>query len=110
MSIRNRNKKFNLIYPQLTTECKNIILIDNQVSNAKLIANAVNSDTFPIIYSNNSTKIELLALIKEKFTSIERLAICFTFENNKFFLDNESLFNKDPPIINNNVNFILELI
>ena len=60
----------SLVYPSNTIGCKNVLLIDNSIIDAKLFASSANPSTFPIIYSNTSTKTELLELLKTTFTAI----------------------------------------
>jgi DNA-binding beta-propeller fold protein YncE len=95
-----------LVYSQNSKDCKNVLLIDNTVNDAQLFSASVNSSTMPITYSYNSTKTELLALLKSNFTAIDRIAICFTsgFGTSKIFLDNKSFFDSE------NIDFLVSLI
>jgi alpha-tubulin suppressor-like RCC1 family protein len=101
----------SLTYPDSTTECTNILLIDASVKESSLFYTSVNATTFPIMYSRNSTKNDLLTLLQTKFTTIQRIAFVFhttgpivnTFLDNKpFFLDNE-------PTNSENVDFLIML-
>jgi len=101
----------------IPSNIKNILLIDSSVSNYQTFVNSVNLATFPIVYSYNSTKTDLLNLLKDNFlsesNSIERLALCFTSSSGKLktFLDNKTLFtdNEVAPF-SENVQFILEIL
>ncbi len=79
-----------------TSEIKNVILIDSTVTEAEMFFNSVNSSTFPIIYSYNSNKEELLQLLTDKFKNISRLG--FVMHNASFpykkFLNDEYFFNE----------------
>jgi len=92
-----------------------ILLIDKSVKNYKLFVDSVNSSTLAIVYSPGSSKEELLALLKEKFTSISRIGICFasslSTEYAKQFLDRKPLFlNNDESPFSENVLFLINVI
>ena len=75
--------------------CKNVLLIDNTVPEAQLFFNAVNADTFPILYSYNTTRAELLAILEQNFITIDRLGLVFTTEGSgrpKPFLEQAPFF------------------
>ena len=75
--------------------CKNVLLIDNAVPEAQLFFNAVNADTFPIFYSYNTTRAELLAILEQNFITIDRLGLVFTTEGSgrpKPFLEQSPFF------------------
>ena len=70
---------------------RNIMLIDSNISEAKLFYNSANSNTFPIKYSYASQKTELLELLRNKFLSgIDRISFIFHDPSvlDKSFLDN----------------------
>lgn len=96
MSFLKNINSSQLIHPEITDQhiFTNVLLIDSNVKNYEQIVDSVNSSTFPIVYSTTSSKKDLLSLLEENFTSIERIAICFTSSlgNKKLFLDNEFLF------------------
>ena len=115
---------FSLIYPQDNNVYTNILFIDNTVKDYQVFYTSVNSNTFPIVYSpTQSTKTEILNLIKNKFTSINKIAFCFTTssnlsENATLFLDNQPFFS-NVELQNNgygngigigNVEFLINLI
>jgi DNA-binding beta-propeller fold protein YncE len=102
-----------LVYPEIAGQGQytNVLLIDSQVIDYQIIVDAVNSSTFPIVYSSLSQKSDLLALLQSHFTNISRLALLFTFGNTKKFLDNQPLFQKnEAQPYSENVQFILDLI
>jgi N-acetylneuraminic acid mutarotase len=107
--------KFALVHPPNASSCKNVLLIDNSVKDAKIFSDSVNSSTFPIIYSNTSTKNEILALLKASFTSIDRIG--FVFASNiaiiNKFLDGKPFFSKDDLLTNpysENVEFLISIL
>ena len=85
-------------------EQKNIILIDKSVNDCYFIANSTNTDTFPIMYSEKSTKQEILNTLT-KFTSINRLGILFVSKPSiNLFLDDKPFNNVE------NVDFIIAIL
>ena len=106
---------FALVYPLSTSGCKNVLLIDNAVKDAEYILFSVDkSTTLPIIYSSTSTKTELLALLQNTFTSIERIGFVFSSDGNiKPFLDCKPFFTNSESSASpysENVEFILSII
>jgi alpha-tubulin suppressor-like RCC1 family protein len=104
-----------LVYPDILpgNVYTNILLIDNTVKNNSVFFDSVNSSTFPIKYSYDSSRSELMQLLQNNFTNISRIAICS--ENNlgmpQQFLNNEFLFsdNEATPY-SDNVQFIINII
>ena len=83
---------------------QNIILIDKSVNDCYFIANSTNTDTFPIMYSEKSTKQEILNTLT-KFTSINRLGILFVSKPSiNLFLDDKPFNNVE------NVDFIIAIL
>ena len=104
-----------LVYPPNTGSYTNVLLIDNSVKDAKIFSDSVNSSTFPIIYSNTSTKTELLALLEANFTTIDRIG--FVFASNiaiiNKFLDGKPFFSKEDLLTNpysENVEFLVSVL
>jgi hypothetical protein len=94
---------------------KNVLFIDNYVKDLETFVNSVNIFTFPIIYSRNSTKKEILELLQTKFTSIERIAIVFisSLDNTKLFIDNQPFFIEEEHTFSpysENVEFLLSIL
>jgi hypothetical protein len=116
----NLIEPFSLSYPKNDLSYINILLIDKDVKDYQIFYNSVNYKTFPIVYSSSqSTKTEILNLIKSKFTGfcINRIAFCFesSLENTKLFLDNDPFFTSndllnDVTTYSNNIEFIISLI
>jgi len=110
----SKHQPFALIYPSNTSNCKNVLFIDNEVKNAQLFASSVNGTTFPIIYSRTSTKTDLLAILNTTFTSIERISFAFASSssgNSKAFLDGKTFFtNEEENPYSENVEFIISII
>jgi len=103
-----------LVYSPLTeTSPRNILLIDSCAKDSQFIYDSVNSDTFPILYSYNSTKSDLLAVLKQYFTTIDRIGVfCDSLgESSSLFLDNKPFFlsNEASPY-SENVEFIINVL
>jgi len=78
------------------SKIKNVILIDKSVSNYEDFITNSNEMTFSIVYSRMSKSEELLSLLKDKFTSIQRIGmVCHGSSNPNMFLDNKPLFTND---------------
>ena len=104
-----------LVYPPITSQCKNILLIDKSVTDAQLFASSVNETTFPIIYSSTSTKSELLKVLQRNFVIIERIGFVFASNagNIKTFLDGQQFFMNEEPVsrpYSENVDFLISII
>jgi hypothetical protein len=104
---KNRCQPFALVYPpnyNNTNEYKNVLLIDNTVKDAQIFANSANASTFPIIYSNTSTKTELLELLRTTFTNtiktIERIGLVFTTSSSNKEMRVETFLDRKPFFIN----------
>jgi N-acetylneuraminic acid mutarotase len=85
------------------------------VKDAHVFSDSVNSSTFFIVYSNTTTKAEILALLKASFTTIDRIG--FVFASNmaiiKTFLENEPFFSNDDLLSNphsENLEFIISIL
>ena len=110
-------KQTPLIYPTSTTrntnQYTNVILIDSEITDYNTIVQSTNNSTFPIVYSINSTKTELLSVLKNNFNTISRISICFKsiLDKPKTFLDSKPLFrNKEIEPYCENVAFIINVI
>ena len=70
-----------------------VMLVDKRVPDYETIVSSANGKTFPIVYTPLSSSADLLALLKDNFQSIDRLALCFTTpENgNLAFMDMKSM-------------------
>lgn len=91
----------------------NILLIDNSVRNYQMFVDSVNSSTFPIVYSKNSSSLELLDLLQNNFTTINRIGLCFNLQLKlpTFFLDNQLFFTNEEYLpYSSNVQFIINII
>ena len=99
-----------------TNAISNIMLIDSNVIESQIFYDSANENTFPIIYSYDSNRDELLQLLQNKFTSIERISFVFHDSvNGKTFLDNEPFFLETDFVNGNlslsaNVQFLLKII
>jgi len=116
-NVNQRPDTTKLIYPKINDASKylNVLLIEDTVPNYQLFVDSVNSQTFPIVYSTNSSRLELLDFLNSNFSQICRLAFCFTistFGDVNQFLDNEPLFldnEVEPNVINYSVNKVYSL-
>ena len=99
-----------------TNSISNIMLIDSNVLESQIFYDSANVNTFPIIYSYDSGRDELLQLLQNKFTSLERISFVFHDSiNGKTFLNNEPFFLEtdiDPEnlSLSPNVEFLLKII
>jgi alpha-tubulin suppressor-like RCC1 family protein len=94
---------FQLIFQTDKVNCKNIILIDNNVPEFMTFYNACNDNTYPIVYSTDSSRDSILGVLN-KFDTIERLSLCFVNNYNNKFLNNQFMIDND------NTDFIISLI
>ena len=77
-----------------TSNIKNVLLIDSIVSESQLFFDSSNLNTFPIIYSNNSSKEDFIKLLENKFKNgLEKIA--FVFHDN--IKDGKSFLNQEIP-------------
>ena len=101
-----------------TSSIQNILLISSKVVESQLFFDSANSNTFPVIYSQNSGKIDLIELFRNKFQNgAKRIAFAFhdPLNHESYFLDNKPFFVEDDLIENQttfseNVSFLTNLI
>ena len=101
-----------------TTLIQNILLISDKVVDSQLFFDSVNDNTFPIIYSQKSSKKDLIELLRNKFKNgIKRIAFAFhnPLNQNVYFLDNTPFFDENDlietqPTFSENVTFLTNLI
>ena len=115
-----KNLKTKLVYNDTldTTTIQNILLISSKVAESQIFFDSANSNTFPIIYSQNSAKNDLIELLRNKFQNgIKRIAFAFhdPLGQNVYCLDNKSFFDESDLIENQtvfseNVTFLTNLI
>lgn len=94
-----------------TSLVQNIMLIHNRASE---LHKYTNTNTFYIIYNYNSTREDLLTLLRDKFQTLKHVGIAFHYTDSiPYFLNNEKLF-EDKDLEKNtysgNVQFIIDLI
>ena len=82
-----------LVHPEIQSghSFTNVLLVDSIVKDFTVFVDSVNSSTFPIVYSSNSSKSELLALLQTHFVAINRIGLCFVSQAGdatELFLDN----------------------
>ena len=101
-----------------TDKIQNILLICSNTYDSQIFYDSVNTITFPILYSYNSEKKELLTLFKDKFQhGIKRVAFVFQDPCNKsfLFLDNMVFFEETDLLENQitfseNVQFLISIV
>ena len=87
----------------------NLLLIDSSIKDYHIFVSSVNSSTIPLLYSNDTTREELLNSLGN-FTSFTRIGIAFSNSINVLFLEGEPFFNDPLEPFSNNTNFIISLI
>jgi alpha-tubulin suppressor-like RCC1 family protein len=104
------NQLLNTTFFTNSFNYKNILFIDKDLPDFKILFDSVNSNTFPILYSRNDSKKYILNILN-KFSVIDRIAICFMSSNKYIFLDNKPLFldNENVPY-SENLKFIIDII
>ena len=96
-----------------TSSIENVMLLHSDVEELYTYANP---NTFGIVYNTWSSRDELLALLRSKFSNIKRIGIAFHYSDSEvFFLDNETLFIIDDlaettTTYSNNLQFMLDII
>ena len=94
-----------------TTNITNVLLIDKDTTDYEVFYNSCNGTTFPIVYSRNCSRNDLLQLLNNKFSNINRLCFVFSLQASYVFLNNELLFRDDESTpYSENVTFIINLI
>ena len=83
----------SLTYPDIQEghSFTNVLLVDSIVKDYQVFVDSVNASTFPIVYSSNSSKSELLTLLQTHFAEIKRIGLCFVSQGGdatELFLDN----------------------
>lgn len=97
------------------TSVTNILLIDSDVQNHQIFYDSVNTNTLPIIYSQNSNRDELNDYLK-KFNNIQRIGIVFNdaLIKTKIFMNNELFFTEkditEQTDLSQNCQFMINLI
>ena len=85
---------YPLEYGDISQNYKNILFIDNAVDGLQTIINSVNSDTFYIIYSGCSSKVDVSNLLQIlPMNTINRIGFFFTISaDSKIFLDRRPFY------------------
>jgi hypothetical protein len=108
----NDSTPTKLIYSDCSG-CSQLLLVDNAIQNPSLFASSVNDKTFSVTYGWSSTKEDVLALLKSRFTTIDRIAIAFSCQQGspQPFLDNQVFFTADELFpYSENLAFIISLV
>ena len=72
-----------------TANMSNVVLIERGFPQFQ---SYVNDKSFAIVYEPDSSLLELVALLRQKFTSVQRIAVVSHYNNEPKFLENEPLF------------------
>ena len=80
----------------------NLLLVDSSIPDYQVFVTSVNSSTIPVLYSNTTTRTEILTQLSA-YTSIDRIGIAFSNNGYNIFLENDMFFG-------DNMNFIISLI
>jgi len=90
----------------------NVLLIDSEVPDFQSVYDSVNDETLPIVYSNSSSKVELLTLLNTNFRNISRIGFFFASSGmTKMFLDLQPFFSDSEEMkYSENVEFIINII
>jgi hypothetical protein len=72
------------IYPTDRKDCVNLLLIDATVAQAQVLFNAVNATSFPVLFTRQTLRSEILALRRQYVIETPRLAI---LADNSFMWD-----------------------
>lgn len=107
-----------LVYPALSgvdlSVYTNVLLIDSAVQDYQIFVTSANAQTFPVVYSSNSSRDELLSLLTSAgFSNLSRLGLVFVTSASFIptFLNSELLFSLNESVpYSNNVQFIINLI
>ena len=111
-----------LVYSELSgvdlSVYTNLLLIDSTVRDYHNFVTSVKSDTFPVVYSWNSSRDDLLALVSTSgFSNLSRIGLVFeTNDDGQFkpFLNTEALFtesdSENVTPFSPNMNFLINLI
>ena len=104
----------SLVYPAINSDITytNVLLIDSEVPDFQSVYDSVNDETLPIVYSNSSSKVELLTLLNTHFRNISRIGFFFASSGmTKMFLDSQPFFsNSEETQYSENVEFIINII
>ena len=82
----------SLVYQAINSDITytNVLLIDSTVPDFQSVYDSVNDETLPIVYSNSSSKVQLLTLLNTNFKLISRIG--FFFASLEMFLDSQPFF------------------
>ena len=95
-----------LTYPTIVGPYSNVLLIDCTIPDYQKFVDSANASTFPIVYSQFSSKTDLLAVLSNVGT-ISRIGIV-SMSTVNLFLDNAPFFTSES--ISENNQFLIDLI
>lgn len=110
---------YPLEYGDLSQNYKNILFIDNAVDDLSTIINSINSDTFYIIYSGCSSKVDVSDLLRTlSMDTVDRIGFFFALSaHSKIFLDRRPFYDpsmnyveSDEPQSDVNFDFMIDII
>ena len=90
----------------------NILLIDRQISDSSVFVDSCNENTIPFLYSQDTTREQLLQFLQQTVpnSQIQRLGFAFEIKPNYIFFNNEPLFDIENMYINDNTQFLINII
>ena len=88
----------------------NILLIDDSVLDSKIFIESCNENTVPFLYSQNTTRENVLEFLQQYVQNSQIQRLGFVFEKNPYyiFLNGEPLF--ESGIISTNTQFLINII
>ena len=88
----------------------NILLIDESVLDSKIFIDSCNENTVPFVYSQNTTRENLLEFLQQNVqnSQIKRLGVVFEINPYYTFLNSEPIFENG--IISTNTQFLINII
>ena len=90
----------------------NILLIDQHLPDSSVFVDSCNETTVPFLYSQDTTREQLLQFLQQTVPNSQIQRLCFAFEikPNYIFLNNEPLFEIENMCINTNTQFLINII
>jgi alpha-tubulin suppressor-like RCC1 family protein len=88
----------------------NILFIDDSVLDSKIFIDSCNENTIPFVYSQNTTRENVLEFLEQNVrnSQIQRLGFVFEINPHYIFLNEEPLF--ESGIISTNTQFLINII
>jgi len=91
----------------------NIILVDSALRDSQVFVDSCNESTIPFLYSKNTSRNEVLQFLQTKVehSQIQHLGIAFEKQGSNYtFLNSQPLFQSGSQTINENTQFLIDII